>query len=196
MRRSASRSASSAFVPIADVDDRRDVADDRARVVEFRLIREAHELHPELLVRHLDFDLDLLAAQCPHDVGLDRRERALAEHFRDRPADELTGLQTESRGVRPVDELETVLGVAVRDQHRGAVGHESQLQLARTGGVLRFQLRRDVAIDLQDRIGSVDPQRPACFCCDQLTVLPRVDHASLPFAVLPQRVFDRNEWLG
>jgi hypothetical protein len=112
----------------------------------------AHELAPEPIVRHLDLDVDALTRERAYEVGLDGLVGVLAQDLRDPPADQIRGLQAEPRRVRPVDELEAVLEIAVRNQHRGAVGDESQLPFALSRGFLGGEPERGVAVDFEDDV--------------------------------------------
>jgi hypothetical protein len=135
--------------PIAHVDDRRHVSDHAAMFIQLRLVREPHELTSEPLVRHFDLDVDAFACERAYEVGLDGVVGLLAQDLGDPPADQIRGLQSEPRRVRPVDELEPLLEIAVRDQHRGAVGDESQLPLRPPRGFLGCEPQRDVAVDFE-----------------------------------------------
>jgi hypothetical protein len=118
-------------------------------IIQLRLVREPHELMSEPLVRHFDLDVDAFACERAYEVGLDGVVGLLAQDLGDPPADQIRGLQSEPRRVRPVDELEPVLEIAVRDQHRGAVGDEPQLPLSPPRGFLSCEPQRDVAVDFE-----------------------------------------------
>ena len=119
---------------IAHVDDRGDVADDVAGVVELRLVSKPHELGTELFVRNLDLDSTWCPARPASRYGLIVSNARWPSTSAIVPSDQIGWMQAEARRVWPVDELEPVLRIAVRDQHRRVVGDESQLPLTRPRG--------------------------------------------------------------
>ena len=182
--------------PIAHVDDGGDVPDHRAGVVELRLVGEAHELASDPLVRHFDLDVHTLAGDGAVEIRPDGVVGLLSEHFCDRPSDQIGRLQPEACGVWPIDELEPVLGIAVRDHHRRAVGDESQLPLTHLGGRFRLEPRRHIAIDFDDHaLAAGGIERPARVDADLLVVPPRVHEAAFPHAFVGQRLFDHHQRL-
>src|SRR6266478_4874397 len=87
-----------------DVDGCRDQPDDFA-LPPLRLVAAMDELRLVSRARHLDLELDLLAAEALADVGLDDREGVVADDLGETFADYLLGRKTLPLRDVPVDEL-------------------------------------------------------------------------------------------
>ena len=184
-------------VPVAHVDHGRNAADHVALLVELGLVGEAHVLRAEGFVRHRELHVDAAAGQCLGQVRVDGPVGVGAEHVGDRAADQLARVEAEARGVRLVDELEPVRAIAMRDQHRGAVGDEPQLPLTGARVFLCLQPRRDVPVDLEhDAFAARGIERPARIDSDDAAVAAAVHEAPFPGAVALQGFLDGHQRPG
>ena len=154
-------------------------------------------LRAECFVRHRHLHLHPTAGRRLGQVREDRVVGTDAEHLRYRAPDQVARLQAETRRIRLVDELEAVRAIAMRDQHRRAVGDEAQLPFAGARVVLCLQQCRDVTIDLEHHaFATRSVERPARIDGDDAAVVAAVEQAPFPGAVALQRLLDRHEGLG
>src|SRR5690606_33716168 len=111
---------------VRDVDHRRDPAHRLAGLVELGGLGAANPRRPDLAAQ-LRLEVAALSGERAVRMRLEPRERGLAEHVRDALPDELLRRLAVAVRIGLVDELVAIIGPAVRDQHRSAVGDELQL---------------------------------------------------------------------